>query len=482
MSTKNKTLLLKVISGFLLLVILIANIKRAMNGELFTYDYGIYQQGVFELASGTLNPFMSVRDIKLWNDHFMPILFLAVPWVWLWGFSTVAMIAFEWLWFAIAALVTFSLVRNKKIEVQVISLIFLLFAKGILSGLHFAIHPGVWSAPVWILLCYNLAKERWKSVLLYSFCLIFFRESFTFGIITLTTMMAILDKERKRSLALLLFCLAYALFVFVLRKHVLGPVEDFGGKFVSNLLSRPFGTLVDAFKIFEWKIFFKIYYPYFIPVPMALLFLWRQGTKGRQILLLFVALIGPHYFLHFLANKFHYQYGVAAVCPLLGLLYGTDYFERIRSNKKLFYFILILPILSGMGFHTKFMKLIFKKYPNGSRVFSEIYEEKDKMRDILQSLPKDKKIIGPSRATATLYQPGMTNLYTVESFLKRDKVYDYLFYWKGQGYAHNGVTVEKKKIMDQFCGESISKVIYESDVFYLAEGVFDQDCYEYNYP
>ena len=195
-----------------------------------------------------------------------------------------------------------------------------------------------------------------------------------------------------------------------------------------------------------------------------------------------MALIGPHYFLHFLANKFHYQYGVAAVCPLLGLLYGTDYFERIRSNKKLFYFILILPILSGMGFHTKFMKLIFKKYPNGSRVFSEIYEEKDKMRDILQSLPKDKKIIGPSRATATLYQPGMTNLYTVESFLKRDKVYDYLFYWKGQGYAHNGVTVEKKKIMDQFCGESISKVIYESDVFYLAEGVFDQDCYEYNYP
>ncbi len=476
---ENKELWLKIGAGFFLLVILVANIKRAMNGELFAYDYGIYQQGVFELAKGDINPFMSVRDIKLWNDHFAPILFTAVPWVWIWNFSTSAMIVYEWLWFSLAIITTFYLVRNKDFKIKLASIVFVLFAKGILSGIHFAIHPGVWSAPVWILLCYHLAHEQWKKVLLYCCAIMLFRESFIFGVITLTTMMVLLGKERKRSFALLVFALVYGLFVFVLRKHVVGPVEDFGSKFVRNLLSRPFGFIYDAFIAFDWKIFIKIYYPFIIPVPVMFYYLWREK---KEVLLLFVALVGPHYFLHFLAGKFHYQYGVAAVAPILGLMYGTDVFERLSKNKKLFTLIVLLPVLSGMGYHSKFMKLIFKKYDNGSRVFSDIYLEKEPIRKALLAIPKDKKIIGPSRATATLYRPGMTNLYTVESFLKRDKVYDYIFYWKGQGYSFEGHSVAKQKVMDRFCGPSIEEVIYDTEIYFLAKGQFDQDCYEKNYP
>lgn len=475
----NRETWLKFGAGFFLLVILVANIKRAMNGELFAYDYGIYQQGVFELAKGDINPFMSVRDIKLWNDHFAPILFTAVPWVWLWNFSTSAMIAYEWLWFAIAIAVTFYLVRDKDFKIKLISVVFVLFAKGILSGIHFAIHPGVWSAPIWILLCFHLAKENWRKVLLYSFVIMFFRESFIFGVITLTATMILLGKERLRSSSLLLFALLYGIFVFILRKHVVGPVEDYGSVFVKNLISDPIGIISRAFMAFDWKIFFKIYYPFIIPVPVMFYHLWKEK---KEVLLLFVALVGPHYFLHFLAGKFHYQYGVAAVAPILGLMFGTDIFERFKDNKKLYGLLLLLPILSGMGYHTKFMKLIFKKYPNGSRLHSEIYNEKEPIRKALLAIPKDKKIIGSSRATATLYQPGMTNLYTVESFLKRDKIYDYLFYWKGQGYAFEDKAADKSTIMDRFCGKYVEEVIYDTKVFYLAKGRFDQDCYEKNYP
>lgn len=465
---------------FLLLVILIANIKRALNGDLFVYDYGIYQQGIFELAKGDINPFMSVRDIKLWNDHFMPVIFLAVPWVWLLDFSNAAMIIFEWFWFLLAVLTVFNLTKEKSSCVKLLSVVYILFAKGVLSGIHFAIHPGVWSAPLWILITFSLTKRDWQKVLLYSFLLIFFRESFVFGVITLTFSMALLGRERKKALLLLFIALSYGLFVFVFREQVVGPVEDFGGQFVRKLLSQPISFIIDAFKTFEWKIFIKIYYPYFITLPLALSSLWSE--KKKDVIFLFVALIGPHYFLHFLANKFHYQYGVAAVCPILGVLYGSDIFERFENNKKLVALFLILPLLSGMGFHTKFMKLVFKKYENGSRLTSQIFEERDEIRKVLLSLPKNKKIIGPSRATAALYQPGMTNLYTVESFLKRDKVYDYLFYWKGQGYSYQGKTVAKKEILDQFCGPSTDEVIYESATFYLAKGKFDTDCYEKNYP
>ena len=131
---------------------------------------------------------------------------------------------------------------------------------------------------------------------------------------------------------------------------------------------------------------------------------------------------------------------------------------------------------------TKFSKKILQKYNNGSYFFSEIYNEKIPIRKALLNIPKNKKIIGPSRATATIYRPGMTNLYTVEAFLKRDKIYDFLFYWKGQEFSFEGKRISKQEIMDRFCKADISKVIYNSDVFFLAEGAFDSECYERNYP
>ena len=156
---QNKNLILKLVSSFLLIIIVIANIKRAINGEFDVYDYGIFQQGIFELAQGDINPFMSVRDLKLWNDHFMPVLFLAVPWVWLWDFSTFSMAIFEWLWFVAAVIIVFNLSKEKPFPVKVAAVLLILFAKGFLSGLHFAVHPGVWSGPIWILFILLLGQR-----------------------------------------------------------------------------------------------------------------------------------------------------------------------------------------------------------------------------------------------------------------------------------------------------------------------------------
>ena len=209
---------------------------------------------------------------------------------------------------------------------------------------------------------------------------------------------------------------------------------------------------------------------------------WKTKENKNEYLS-FLALVFPHFFLHFLANRFHYQYGVAAVAPLLGFIIGSKILDRtLLRNKVLFTIITVLPILSGMSYYTKFTKKIFQTYSNGSYIFSNVYKEKDVVRRLLLDIPKDKKIIGPSRTTATLYRPGMTNLYTVEAFLKRDKKYDFLFYWKEQDYVFQGKRVAKKSIMDQFCSKSIEDIIYESDVFYLAKGSFDKDCYELNYP
>ena len=135
-----------------------------------------------------------------------------------------------------------------------------------------------------------------------------------------------------------------------------------------------------------------------------------------------------------------------------------------------------------MGYHTKFFQITVKKYKNDERFFSPIYYEKEKIRQLLLSIPKDKKIIGTTRKTSMLYTPGMTNIYIVESGLQRNKTYDYLFYWKDEKYLFEGSSVNKKVVMDKHCSSSVSSTILDSEVFYLAKGRFERDCYEFNYP
>ena len=144
-------------------------------------------------------------------------------------------------------------------------------------------------------------------------------------------MMVFLAKERKKALGLFLFALLYALFIFVFRKYIVGDTHNYGGAFIAKLLSAPIDSVLEAVKVFKWKIFIKIFYPYAILLVGALVYSFRQKKISA---LMFLGLIFPHYFLHFLANKFHFQYGVAAICPLIGFILGSDILDLLHRDRK----------------------------------------------------------------------------------------------------------------------------------------------------
>ena len=59
-------------------------------------DFGIYQQAIYDIwTKFELNPYISVRHIKIFNDHFDPIVYLAAVFVGIVGQNPVSVILFE---------------------------------------------------------------------------------------------------------------------------------------------------------------------------------------------------------------------------------------------------------------------------------------------------------------------------------------------------------------------------------------------------
>ena len=57
-------------------LIIFVNIKGILLNCFHATDFGIYQQAIYDIAYNLdPNPFVSVRNIKIFNDHFDPIIF-----------------------------------------------------------------------------------------------------------------------------------------------------------------------------------------------------------------------------------------------------------------------------------------------------------------------------------------------------------------------------------------------------------------------
>ena len=128
-----------------------ALVKSILNGDVKVYDYGIYQQGIFNLAGGMgINPYLTVRDIFLFNDHFAPILFLPIPLVWLTGYHVTTLILFEWVTFIFFIWLTLKLAKPESTTEGLCIVFMILFSKGLLTALTYPMHPGLWSTGVWL--------------------------------------------------------------------------------------------------------------------------------------------------------------------------------------------------------------------------------------------------------------------------------------------------------------------------------------------
>lgn len=145
-------------------------------------DFAIYQQAIFEVAAGnSWNPYLTVRNLHILNDHFDPVFYLAAPLARLMNYSPLSLIIFEWLIFAFSLFLILKLIPQKKEnkEFWIIS-VFLIFSRSLLLGLEAPIHTTTWSMLGALLLPYLLKTKKYNWLYLCLIYLCLCRESYIF--------------------------------------------------------------------------------------------------------------------------------------------------------------------------------------------------------------------------------------------------------------------------------------------------------------
>ncbi len=210
---------------------------RARGFGYSNYDFGIYSQALAQLARNPPNPWLSGRQINVFNDHFDPILFMAAPFARLLPAAQVGLVA-EAL-FALLALLPLSwMALEGNLQRRSLWLLggLLSFHLGVTQALGFPFHPTTWAmAPMaWLLAA--LVLERWRIALAALVVLLCCKEEFPFVGLALTPFV-FLRGPRKFGWAFVGISAAWALFAFVLRPRILGEVMAYSAQPFQGLSS-----------------------------------------------------------------------------------------------------------------------------------------------------------------------------------------------------------------------------------------------------
>lgn len=278
------------------------------------FDLGIYSQAVARLSLAEPNPWISARQVFIFNDHFDPILWVAhplariIPPMWaalvveaLFVLLTVAPL----LWLHLKGLLS----RNALVLLAAL----LLLSPSMVEAMKFPVHPTTWSVLPWVLtgLAFHLRRQ---GLLLASLVLLFAcKEEFAFGGVMLTLAL-FLRGERRLATFVGALSLAWLAWVYGLRPWLLGPTVDYtfrlrqgmdGGWFhyLSLRLAPPHVSRIGTLTLL------------FVPLGV---WAWRERLRPDWTwLLVLLPMLG----IRFLAMAWRFHYGVSVVvAALMGFL------------------------------------------------------------------------------------------------------------------------------------------------------------------
>ena len=472
--SQNKKLQTLLLISFILIasLILLKNIKALYFGCINAQDFSIYQQGLFEITAGkSLNPMLTLHSIRAFNDHFIPMMLTAVPFLWLTNSSPYTLLVIEWLFF-LSPILLWLIYFKKSLQETLLLSFMLIFAKGVLTGVNFPIHPDFWSVPVWILLAHSVLEDKKKTIIIASLLTCLYKESFGFSIIGLSGFYFI-NKDFKFFFKLFAIGFGFALFTFVLRPYVLGETYDYGGAVLHGLLDNPFKYFWIKIVNFGYLGTFKIFYPFLI--PMYFLIKAQKASLTHPVVKV-LFLMFPLLLLHFLSNKFHYQYGVAFVGPLFGAVTYSVVLNKLMDNKKLLRITLVLFFLSGMSTYTKTLKFIFT-FDRTSRCI--VTQNKRQSSNLLISKVRSQDPKSHIWATGgiipNLFQAGM-NIYQIRGFHRPRSSYDILVLERNNSGDSHPLNESQVEALLQKCRPYASEILHEDQFFFAGKGKFSNNC------
>jgi uncharacterized membrane protein len=426
------------------------------------YDLGIYSQAIYRLSWNELNPWLSVRAINLFNDHFEPILLIAAPLAKLiepaYAGAIVELVAVVlsptavvWLW------------KRGQIDAGAgaIAIVYLLHCRGILAALLFPFHPTTWAILPAAWLAATILADVRRGVLLSLLALFCCKQEFPL----MGMMVALLYATRREfRFAILIGSLSAAWFAAAvwLRPIVLGPVHDY----LSGRLLSPEGlwaTIERGWYGIQWRGIVHVLLPL---LPLAAWAVWNRESTLWQLWLLLV----PPVALRYLGQAWMLHY-MPPLLPVLvfGLLpLGAQ--ARLPRSIVLGTFAMLVAM--NVGFWLRSAEtLSYDRLPTDVAWNAERVAAIEQARQFLLAHPEGTALIQGNLLPRLVRRP---EVYMVAGGHDRGSTtFRYVLVEKPpSGYTWPASPADYRSLIDRWRAVPDARVILDDEHVFLAEGEF----------
>lgn len=276
------------------------------------YDLGIYAEGLYQLGWQHLNPHLSARGLRLFNDHFDPIVLAAAPVAQLFAYPYGAVVV-ESAVALLAVVPFFTLQRDGVLTARVATLLACstLFNPGVVTALHYPVHPTTWAMAPWVWLVVALERRRYITSTVCFVSLLACKEEFPFVGLPLAWLLVQRDQWRW-AWATLLVAVVWAGVAFGVRPYVLGQVTTYWMDPASGLHAGAWAFVTSRFAASGFPA-----RPLAFVAPLVPLLWWLHRQRALRCVGPYLLLLAPPLALRFLCLRWRHHYHAVTVVGLV---------------------------------------------------------------------------------------------------------------------------------------------------------------------
>lgn len=442
------------------------------------WDYGIFQQTLFDVASGKgWNPFNTIRGIYILNEHFYPVLIPLAYITKLFGFSSSSPFLIEWFSVAIALIFVLQTTRDQDLFARLMAIVVIIFSRPILTGILFPIHTDTWTLLIHLIMFWAVARDRFHWVWISALSLMFFKETYAFGIVGLSSYFLLIERNPRRFIPILVIGLFFVIMELGPRRMLLGDGNYYAVSYASMIFSEPLKVLMIMGKTLISGSFIKVFVAYLLPVILAFRLIPLQKLKP---LLASLAYLAPLILIHLIIERFYFhhasQHGISLAA---GLIY-CGFFQTISSHSsKKWKIALVLPfILVSTSSYSKLLKPFTKTLQNKIPYTKELRLEMQQARDLIHAqYQEDETIFASGGMSVHLLMPQML-MYHAQSTAPRPEYYDTLALERSPYGDLWPLSPEGIDRIISECAASFDEVLIDTPRIFIARGKIPSTCVE----
>jgi hypothetical protein len=426
------------------------------------FDLGLYSQAVYRLSWSDPNPWLTIRQCGIFNDHFEPILCIAAPLAKLIEpafagpliellFVLASPLSVIWLW------------RRGLLSASVaaVAIAYMLHNRGTVSAILFPFHPTTWAIFPSAWLAATVLADRRRGVFLSLLVLFCCKQEFPLMGLMAAVVYA-LRRQFRFALVLAAFSTAWLLGVVWLRPLLLGPVQDY----VSARLLAPEGlwaSIERGWRGFDVQAVARLVLPL---LPLAVLTIWRRQRPAFWLWLLLVPPLG----LRFLGRAWMFHY-MPPLVPLLVLgLVPLGSQARLPHAVVVAVFALLLAV--NAGFWTRSAAFLVRDDPQDSRPWrADRLASIERGRCFLKSHPDGEALVQGNLIPRLVTRPDIFLVASVHN--PAAHTFRYVFIEQPpSGDPWPATTADYERLLAQWRRAAEARVIIDDEHVFLAEGAF----------